>query len=57
MNIPAIALTSLATKEDREKVFGSGFNEYIAKPAEITNIALTVANVVTRAKTMTNVLP
>ena len=34
-NIPVIALTAYAMKEDREKAFQIGFDGYIAKPIDI----------------------
>ena len=33
-HIPVIALTSYAMKEDREKAFSAGCDEYISKPIE-----------------------
>jgi CheY-like chemotaxis protein len=32
--IPVLAVTAYAMKEDRERVLGAGFNSYIAKPID-----------------------
>lgn len=37
-NIPTIALTSYAMKNDKEKLLGMGFKAYIAKPIDIDEI-------------------
>jgi len=36
-DVPVIALTSFAMKEDAERINMEGFNEYIQKPIEVTD--------------------
>lgn len=35
MNIPVIALTSFAMKDDEAKIRASGFNDYLSKPVDL----------------------
>ncbi|MBW4645558.1 MAG: response regulator [Goleter apudmare HA4340-LM2] len=37
-NIPVVAVTALATREDRERIFQAGFNDYISKPYMIEDL-------------------
>ncbi|MDQ4120937.1 MAG: ATP-binding protein [Acidobacteriota bacterium] len=45
-NIPAIALTAYARREDREAALLHGFQSHIAKPVEMNKLITTVANLV-----------
>jgi CheY-like chemotaxis protein len=41
--IPAIAVTAHARAEDREQAFASGFQDYVAKPVDMTRLVRRVA--------------
>ena len=48
-NVPAVALTAYALKEDKQKALRSGFQMHIAKPVEIDSLVSTITNLVQRA--------
>lgn len=41
-NIPVLAVTALATREDRERILMAGFNGYISKPYMIEDLEAAV---------------
>jgi len=43
--VPAIAITAHARREDRDRVLAAGFTEYIAKPVDPATLVETVASV------------
>jgi len=43
-NIPAIAVTALATLEDRQRILMAGFNDYISKPYMIEDLEAIVSH-------------
>jgi signal transduction histidine kinase/CHASE1-domain containing sensor protein len=47
-NIPAIAITAYAKDEDRERALSSGFQIYLAKPVEVTELISVVARAARR---------
>lgn len=47
-NIPAVAITAYAKEEDREKALSSGFQIYLAKPVELTELISVVARAARR---------
>ncbi len=47
-NVPAVALTAYALKEDKQKALRSGFQKHIAKPVEIDSLVSTITNLVQR---------
>jgi PAS domain S-box-containing protein len=46
--IPAVAITAYAKEEDRSRAFSSGFQGYLAKPVEPSELILAVAQAVGR---------
>jgi CheY-like chemotaxis protein len=42
--IPAIALTAYARPEDRARALRSGYQTYLAKPVEPTELVMTIAS-------------
>lgn len=46
--LPAIALTALATEDDKKRIFEAGFQSYLAKPVEPGDLVETVAKVAQR---------
>ncbi|HEY6121227.1 MAG TPA: response regulator, partial [Pyrinomonadaceae bacterium] len=47
-HIPAVAITAYAKEEDRTRVFSSGFQGYLAKPIELSELINAVADAVGR---------
>ena len=47
-NIPAVAITAYAKDEDRERALSSGFQIYLAKPVELTELISVVARAARR---------
>lgn len=47
--IPMIAVTAYAMVGDREKVLAAGFDGYVAKPIDPTELANTIASILTQA--------
>jgi len=45
-NVPVIALTAFAMKGDKEKFMEGGFDDYIAKPIDVTNFIKKVENLI-----------
>ncbi|GAC1446678.1 MAG: hypothetical protein NVSMB56_07640 [Pyrinomonadaceae bacterium] len=48
-HIPAIALTSLNTHEDRKKILAAGFHLHIVKPPDPEDLAVQIAKLTGRA--------
>jgi CheY-like chemotaxis protein len=46
--IPALALTAFARAEDRKKSLLAGYQAHLAKPFDVTELVLVVANLVGR---------
>jgi CheY-like chemotaxis protein len=46
--IPAVAITAYAKEEDRERALSSGFQIYLAKPVELTELISVVARAARR---------
>jgi signal transduction histidine kinase/ActR/RegA family two-component response regulator len=46
--IPAIAITAYAREEDRQRALSSGFQDYLTKPVELTELITIVSNLVGR---------
>ncbi|MDF0556780.1 response regulator [Kamptonema sp. UHCC 0994] len=42
VDIPIIAVTSLATPEDRDRIFLAGCTDYICKPFNLDNLEITI---------------
>ena len=47
-SIPAVAITAYAKEEDRERALSSGFQIYLAKPVELTELISVVARAARR---------
>jgi CheY-like chemotaxis protein len=47
-NIPAVAITAYAKEEDRERALSAGFQIYLAKPVELTELISVVARAAKR---------
>ena len=47
-NIPAVAITAYAKEEDRKRALSSGFQIYLAKPVEVTELISVVARAARR---------
>jgi len=47
-NIPAVAITAYAKEEDRKRALSSGFQIYLAKPVEMTELVSVVARAARR---------
>ena len=47
-NIPAVAITAYAKEEDRVRALSSGFQIYLAKPVELTELISVVARAARR---------
>jgi CheY-like chemotaxis protein len=47
-NIPAVAITAYARDEDRERALSAGFQIYLAKPIELTELISVVARAAKR---------
>jgi CheY-like chemotaxis protein/nitrogen-specific signal transduction histidine kinase len=47
-NIPAVAITAYAKEEDRERALAAGFQIYLAKPVELTELISVVARAAKR---------
>lgn len=48
LNIPAVAITAYAKEEDRERALSAGFQIYLAKPVELTELISVVARAAKR---------
>jgi CheY-like chemotaxis protein len=46
--IPAVAITAYAKEEDRDRVLAAGFQIYLAKPVELTELVSVVARAARR---------
>ncbi len=46
---PAIALTAFARREDRHRALESGFDEFVAKPAEPETLIATIVRALGRS--------
>ena len=46
--IPAVAITAYAKDEDRERALSAGFQIYLAKPVELTELISVVARAAKR---------
>lgn len=46
LQIPAIALTAYARKEDRHNAISSGFQKHLTKPVEPTQLVAAIASLV-----------
>jgi len=44
-SIPAVAITAYAKDEDRERALSSGYQHYLAKPIELSELLSVVANI------------
>jgi CheY-like chemotaxis protein len=42
--IPAVAITAYAKEEDREKALASGFQSFLTKPIELSELVTVLAN-------------
>jgi CheY-like chemotaxis protein len=47
-NIPAVAITAYAKEEDRDRALKAGFQIYLAKPVELTELISVVARAARR---------
>ena len=47
-SIPAVAITAYAKEEDRKRALSSGFQIYLSKPVELTELVKVVARAVRR---------
>ena len=47
-NIPAVAITAYAKEEDRERALSAGYQIYLAKPVELTELISVVARAAKR---------
>ena len=47
-NTPAIALTGYASRKDRERALGSGYQQHMAKPIEQADMIKAIAALVGR---------
>jgi CheY-like chemotaxis protein len=52
--IPAVAITAYAKEEDRQKALSSGFQNYLTKPIELSDLVTAVADGVRTANRMKN---
>jgi two-component system, cell cycle response regulator DivK len=48
-NLPVLAVTAYAMKEDRDRVLGAGFNGYISKPIQAAVLLKLLGSVVGRS--------
>ena len=44
--VPAVALTAYAREIDRQRALQAGYQTYLAKPVELSELSLTVANLI-----------
>jgi CheY-like chemotaxis protein len=49
-SVPALALTAYAATEDRQKTAAAGFQDYLAKPAEPSELVARIAELGRRTK-------
>jgi CheY-like chemotaxis protein len=47
-NIPAVALTAFATRDDRQRALDCGFQAHVPKPVEVADLIAIVAGLVER---------
>ena len=48
VNVPIIALTALAMKDDRDRCIAAGANEYLAKPVKLKQLLTIIQQLVSR---------
>ena len=48
--IPAVALTAYAAKEDVNRVFAAGFNAHLAKPFNAIDLIICIANLAAKQR-------
>ena len=47
-NIPIVAFTALATRDDKEKALAAGYDAYICKPATGKELSIEIKNILKR---------
>lgn len=48
---PAIALTAFAMQQDRQRILAAGFDEYVSKPLELSELRATIQRVLQTVET------
>jgi CheY-like chemotaxis protein len=49
-SLPAIALTACAMREDRERIFAAGFDDYLTKPVHFEQLRQAIATALERPR-------